>query len=116
MAVNRLEERGFAAIQAKTDGSRTKVLILTAKGRHARDTYYQLVWELEKRWETNFGQVVINLRRSLEYLARESPTGKFGLFGGLKPYPDGWRASVGRPEVLPHYPMILHRGGFPDGS
>jgi hypothetical protein len=46
---------------------------------------------------------------------------------GLPPYPAGWRASkpylqqtaavladpVGR---LPHYPMVLHRGGWPDGS
>ena len=35
---------------------------------------------------------------------------------GLEPYPDGWRAKVRRPEALPHYPMVLHRGGYPDGS
>ncbi|HXL91875.1 MAG TPA: SAM-dependent methyltransferase [Streptosporangiaceae bacterium] len=33
-----------------------------------------------------------------------------------EPYPDGWRASVRRPAVLPHYPVVLHRGGYPDGS
>jgi hypothetical protein len=38
------------------------------------------------------------------------------LMQGLEPYPDGWRAQVRRPEVLPHYPMVLHRGGYPDGS
>ena len=38
------------------------------------------------------------------------------LFAWLEPYPDGWRASVRRPATLPHYPMVLHRGGFPDGS
>jgi len=27
-----------------------------------------------------------------------------------------WRAKFRRPEVLPHYPMVLHRGGYPDGS
>ena len=35
---------------------------------------------------------------------------------GLEPYPDNWRAQVRRPETLPHYPMVLHRGGYPDGS
>jgi hypothetical protein len=35
---------------------------------------------------------------------------------GLEPYPDGWRAKVRRLEVLPYYPMVLHRGGYPDGS
>jgi methyltransferase (TIGR00027 family) len=37
-------------------------------------------------------------------------------FQGLDPYPDNWRASVRRPVTLPHYPMVLHRGGYPDGS
>jgi hypothetical protein len=35
---------------------------------------------------------------------------------GLEPYADGWRTKVRRPEVLPHYPMALHGGGYPDGS
>jgi hypothetical protein len=35
---------------------------------------------------------------------------------GLTPYPDGWRAAAGAPALLPHYPMVLHPGGFPDGS
>ena len=38
------------------------------------------------------------------------------LFAGLEPYPDGWRAAVRPPATLPHYPMVLHRGGYPDGS
>ena len=46
---------------------------------------------------------------------------------GLEPYAGGWRASapyVTRTQAviddpvstLPHYPMVLHRGGWPDGS
>jgi hypothetical protein len=46
---------------------------------------------------------------------------------GLVPYPDGWRAHppyqrltevmIADPAgVLPHYPMVTHRGGYPDGS
>jgi hypothetical protein len=38
------------------------------------------------------------------------------LFQGLEPYPDNWRASVRAPRTLPYYPMVLHRGGYPDGS
>lgn len=37
MAVKRLEERGFGVVQAETQGSRVKALVLTAKGRQARD-------------------------------------------------------------------------------
>jgi hypothetical protein len=36
--------------------------------------------------------------------------------GGLEPYPDNWRTDVRPPQMLPHFPMVLHRGGFPDGS
>jgi len=45
-----------------------------------------------------------------------APGGPPLLMRGLEPYPDGWRAKVRRPEILPHYPMVLHRGGYPDGS
>ena len=49
------------------------------------------------------------------------------LAAGLQPYPSGWRASkpytsqteavLADPRgALPHYPMVLHRGGWPDGS
>jgi hypothetical protein len=38
------------------------------------------------------------------------------LFSGLVPYPDGWCATRPTPEVLPHYTMVLHHGGYPDGS
>ena len=53
------------------------------------------------------------LRASLEPLAAGQPP---PLFGGLEPYPDNWRAVARRPDVLPHFPMVLHRGGYPDGS
>ncbi len=56
---------------------------------------------------------------------RSSISGR--LSEGLHPYPDGWRARKKYVEQtnaviddptgrLPHYPMVLHRGGWPDGS
>ena len=49
------------------------------------------------------------------------------LADGLRPHPDGWRATkrylahteamLADPRgALPAYPMVLHRGGWPDGS
>ena len=35
---------------------------------------------------------------------------------GLEPPPGGWRAAVRAKDTLPQYPMVLHRGGYPDGS
>ena len=53
------------------------------------------------------------LRQALEPLVAGDPP---RLYAGLEPYPDGWRARLPQPVTLPHYPMTLHRGGYPDGS
>ena len=60
----------------------------------------------EERWQASFGKETVRaLRESLERLVGE-PTAQLSLlFRGLEPYPDGWRASVPRPEELPHYPF-----------
>jgi DNA-binding MarR family transcriptional regulator len=111
-----LQKHGYAVIQPESAGSRVKVVALTPKGRRAQDNYQRLVPAIQQRWETSFGKdAVRGLRKSLEDLIGE-PTAQPHLFDGLDPYPDGWRASVSKPDGLPHYPMILHRGGFPDGS
>jgi DNA-binding MarR family transcriptional regulator len=117
LALGRLDESGFAVVRPESSGSRVKILLLTPKGRRAQNKYRQLVWDIERRWYTSFGKDSITfLRKSLERIAGDR-TGRLStLFRGLEPYSSGWRASVPRPEVLPHYPMVLHRGGFPDGS
>jgi hypothetical protein len=60
--------------------------------------------------------IIPRLRELLEYLEGDPTTQQSRFFRGLQPYPEGWRASLPRPEVLPHYPMVLHRGGFPGGA
>ena len=115
MCMARLEERGFALVQPESPCSRTKILFLTPKGRQARSAYYERTGAIEEQWRGKFGEDTIrNLRQSLELLLGEPSASP--LFRGLEPYPDGWRAAVQRTAGLPHYPMVLHRGGFPDGS
>jgi DNA-binding MarR family transcriptional regulator len=117
IALSFLEKRGYAIVEPESPGSRIKVLILTTKGCRARDKYVHLVQAIEERWQTRFGKDRVRvLRKSLEQLVGEPTAQLLPLFQGLEPYSDGWRASLPRPEGLPHYPVILHRGGFPDGS
>lgn len=111
VAMGILTKQFFAVVEPDPAGSRAKVARLTRKGREAQDAYRQLFGTIEERWEARFGKDAIRaLRDPLERLVGEP------LFRGLEPYPDGWRASVRKPTTLPHYPMVLHRGGFPDGS
>jgi hypothetical protein len=109
-----MREGGLATEGPDPAGSRYRFLSLTARGVRARDEYPALAAGIEADWRARFGDNVITaLRRSLERLAAGDPP---PLFAGLEPYPDNWRAR-GRPlTVLPHFPMTLHRGGYPDGS
>ncbi len=116
MAMGILQKKGVAVVGPDPGGARVKVARLTAKGLVAQDAYHGRLAMIEKRWQARFGeQNIVALRESLERLAGDPGTHS-PLFQGLEPYPDGWRASVEKPDILPHYPMVLHRGGFPDGS
>lgn len=111
-----LARQGYAAEEAESPGSRTKLLRLTANGRRVADAYAPLLQVIEERWRERFGAATLaRLTAALIPIvgaaAPDSP-----LMRGLEPYPDGWRAKVTRPELLPHFPMVLHRGGYPDGS
>ena len=113
-ALGILTRGDLAAEEPDPAASRGKVARLTPRGLDARRLYRGLAGEIERRWHDRFTPAVTAaLRASLEPLAGGQPP---PLFGGLEPYPDNWRASVRRPGTLPHFPMVLHRGGYPDGS
>jgi len=103
-----LQSRG-AVIRPDPSGSRAKILMLAPKARLARDAYVDLTGKIEKDWQGRFGEETMSrIRATLEQLAGNSD--------GLVPYPGGWRASLPSITCLPHFPMVSHRGGFPDGS
>jgi DNA-binding MarR family transcriptional regulator len=87
-----------------------QLVSLTPKGRLAQEAYRKRLSATEELWRARFGNDVVKLRESLEPLLGER------LFLGLTPHEEGWRASAPKPDTLPHYPMVLHRGGYPDGS
>jgi DNA-binding MarR family transcriptional regulator len=112
-----LGKRGYVVLAADPTTKGTKLVRLTPKGREAKDVYQERLGVIEKRWEARFGKgSVRKLRTSLERLVGEPTAPQSPLFRGLDPYPEGWRASIRQPNTLPHYPLITHRGGFPDGS
>jgi DNA-binding MarR family transcriptional regulator len=117
MSVKFLEKTGYTVIETDPGGSRSKILHLTLKGRAALNRYHELIREIESRWMARHGeQTLLRLRASLERLAGLPAAPAQLLMSGMTPHTDGWRAGVPTPERLPHQPMVLHRGGFPDGS
>jgi DNA-binding MarR family transcriptional regulator len=94
----------------------TNVIRLTALGRAMQHELSALLAGIEERWRERFGIApILGLRRSLEGLEGDGTPEASALFEGLKPHPENWRSKVPPPSTLPHFPMILHRGGYPDG-
>jgi DNA-binding MarR family transcriptional regulator len=135
MATGFLVRNGRAEIGPVPAPGRGQRIRLTPSGRRARDRYGPLTAAIEDRWRTRWGDALIgDLRARLERLTGAAAVGPAGagapdtshtpgahgepslLLQGVEPYPDGWRAQVRRPPLLPHYPIVLHRGGYPDGS
>jgi methyltransferase (TIGR00027 family) len=113
-ALGILTRGGLAAEGPDLAASRGKVARLTPRGLDAQRVYHELAGAIERRWHERFARgVTESLRACLGPLAAGDPP---PLFAGLEPYPDNWRASVRPPVTLPHFPMVLHRGGYPDGS
>ncbi len=107
----------LAAEEPAPAASRGKIARLTPRGLQAQRLYYEFVGTIEQRWCERFtGGATDAVRTSLKALATAPDGEPPPLFAGLEPYPDNWRAAVRRPAALPHYPMVLHRGGYPDGS
>jgi hypothetical protein len=116
MATSFTGSRDITVTGAESGGGRWKVARLTPKGAVVRDAYADRVESLEARWRQQYGpDLITSLRTSLERLAGLGGPGS-PLFGGLEPGSGNWRADVRPPQTLPHFPMVLHRGGYPDGS
>jgi methyltransferase (TIGR00027 family) len=113
-ALGILTRSELAAEEPDPAASRGKVARLTPRGLDAQRVYPKLADTIERRWHERFTHGETGeLRACLEPLAAGDPP---PLFAGLEPYPDNWRASVRPAVTLPHFPMVLHRGGYPDGS
>ena len=124
-----LERRGYAVNEPDPAGGRLRHVRLTPRGEQARGDYHRLADRIGDGWRAPSADGVVNgLTRALRALYAQPDGQEQPLIGaGLVPYPDGWRAHppyqrlteamIADPAgALPHYPMVTHRGGYPDGS
>lgn len=110
MAVSYLSRRGYADV-VRADGR--KSIALTAAGGKAAAS-------AEEHWKTAAGRFESaaseRVARALAPLCGDGTAEGSRLFLGLEPTPRNWRSKVPKPLRLPDFPMVLHRGGYPDGS
>jgi DNA-binding MarR family transcriptional regulator len=117
MGLKFLINQGYVVLKVDPAGARAKVVCLTAKGLIAQAACQKRLRNVEQHWRERFGEAAMDrLRNALEPLVGGATAETSPLFGGLEPPQNGWRAKVKKPQTLPHFPMISHRGGYPDGS
>jgi DNA-binding MarR family transcriptional regulator len=127
-ALGFLERQGYVKVGDEPSGLRRKFVQPTERGRRSRDGRAALAARVEAGWTERFGQEAVGrLRDVLAAVIAHETGGRPTLALGLEPYPDGWRsrppylaqakAVLADPAgALPRHPMVLHRGGYPDGS
>ena len=113
MATGFLERSSYAQVGPDPTRPRSRSIRLTQKGKSSFRRYEEIIAGTESGWRQSVGSDLVDtLRQSVGELVDDHDR----LFEGMEPYPDGWRSKVRPPKVLPQYPMVLHRGGYPDGS
>jgi DNA-binding MarR family transcriptional regulator len=127
MSLTWLDRAGYVKVEPDPN-ARGKVAALTTEGREAQETYRRRIGETEAGWTERFGASAVEALRASLLAILDQPGGADGpLSAGLVTPPGAWRtqtrykrltdAFIGSPrDALPHYPMVLHRGGWPDGS
>ena len=129
-----LEHEGYAVTGPDPAGGRGRHVRLTPRGEQAQEAYHRRADGIADAWLARSGdRVTAALAGALRALYAQPDSGPDGnppwplISAGLVPDPDGWRANppyarltqamIADPAgTLPHYPMVSHRGGYPDGS
>jgi hypothetical protein len=86
---------------------------LTHRGLNARRRGLRRVRDRQAAWRERFGD---ELGDAMTPIVGDGTREGLPLLAGLEPDPGAWRADVPAPERLPWFPMVLHRGGWSDGS
>lgn len=117
MAFGILRKAKHIVVGKESAKSPWQVARLTEAGVAIQQSYPARLASIEKRWQSQFGASDLRaLRDAAETIVGDAPNPDSPLMQGITPYRDGWRATVPKPRTLPHFPMVLHRGGYPDGS
>jgi DNA-binding MarR family transcriptional regulator len=115
MATGVVVKRGLAVLEPNPHAMVGRAARLTARGLASQEAHARVLRKVEEAYVSRLGAGVTSaLRISLETIGGDSRGSR--LLQGIPAFPEGWRASVPKAETLPHFPMVLHRGGYPDGS
>jgi hypothetical protein len=117
MAIGILRKTRLAIVDKESRQSPWHVVRLTEAGLIVQRAAAAQLVAIEKSWQSQFGRLELcALRKTSETIVGDASDPHSTLMQSIEPYPEGWRAAVAKPHTLPHFPMVLHRGGYPDGA
>ena len=123
MVVGFLERAGLAAVAPDPQAGRGKVVRLTARGLAAQVAHARRLASVHERWRDRLGaRALAALAAALDTIlaARAFAQGlepPSGCWRGRTPHATATARLLADPRAaLPQHPLMLHRGGFPDGS
>lgn len=102
--VRQLAREGLIVVGKRTERPTGKTIRLTEVGRELQADYPGLLAEVEQPWE----EKCVAVRKQLQDVVGRA-------LEWTQPHPENWRARRSL-SMLPHQPIVTHRGGFPDGS
>ncbi len=112
-----LEKQRMVTVGPEPDGGRARIARLTERGLAALAVHEEVLARTEARWRERLGDPTVErLRDAAGAMAIEADGTSSRLFDAMRPFPGEWRSEFPAPTVLPDFPMVLHRGGWPDGS
>jgi DNA-binding MarR family transcriptional regulator len=105
-AAGYLERAGLAEIVPTPGAKRGKSVALTRCGEEAKAASAKKLARLEATWEERHGVTFAAVRDTLASMTITEPE-----------HPPGtWRSKAKSLARLPRFPLVTHRGGFPDGA
>jgi DNA-binding MarR family transcriptional regulator len=123
MAMGVLKKHSLVVEEKDPAAKSGKLARLTPSGVEIKERARRLVEAIESEWHARFGDHAIRrLRAALQTIVgaegakRDEHGNALLLYTGMRPHEGNWRATLKAPVTLPHFPMVLHRGGYPDGS
>jgi DNA-binding MarR family transcriptional regulator len=105
-AVGYLERARLADVIPPPGAKRGRSVALTPRGTNAKARGAAKLAKLEAAWDERHGARLARVREALASIAPTDPE-----------HPPGtWRAESKPLARLPRFPLVTHRGGFPDGA
>lgn len=111
-----LRRHGLAVVGPPSAG-KGRVVRLTRAGVAAQEQAQQRIARIERRWRQRLGAAATTATHdALDVVVGNGAPGVRPLAQALAATPGLWRSTQPPPTTLPHHPITVDRGGWPDGA